>query len=1263
MITTDTHRWLGLASYEERDAEIFYGREKEIEELAGDIFHNTQTVIYGPSGTGKTSIIRAGIFKKAREQRYFPVYIRLNHETGELYFRQIIQEIQEHAATDAIEIEQRVEYIGEQCNSLWEFFHCNVFWNADNYPVIPLVVIDQFEELFTISKDSDNTANFFEQLSDLCDDKYPHYIKEHLSNQNRERIQYPEKINYRCVISLREDFLARLEEHANNIPALKRNRYSLQAINEEQAMDIIMKPAEGIVTTEVAIEIIQKVTNRKDFKIDGIPEIIVEPALLSLFCNELDKKRAENGLQSISLDLVREFGDNIIKDFYARVMSQIRTETVSYLEDNLLTGDGFRDNVALKDAFKNQVSKNELDFLQKNRLIRIEEWDGTKRIEFTHDVLCKVAMEHRNDREKQRCLKEEQEKMLALKRRNRFMLIAIVVGVGVACGISIFIWDGYYRAIEQRYANCGKRTGWLIGWEELTSDQASYLPYHYVFKKKGRLAKHWLSMEARNGYDKPTTQHSMDTYILNPHDEEDKGADEEMKQQLQSVCRWELVADATGNFLVQERAYDQEGKLIYCYNRCQTDNPQQVVGTYTDGLGFPIRMRNNAGYSYILVTYDDRGLETLFEFYDEDGYMQANKDGAYKTEKKYLDNGIQIEEASLNIDGRRTKDRWGNCGWKAVYEGFKEVTSTSVDEEGKPWRTKIGGKTITRKWRYDSFGRRIEETYWDENGQPDINNDGVHGYEYAYNRYGQYIHCYRVGRDGKRCADNAGWLDYHREYDPHGNEILNEMIGRDSIIGTRSVYSATDELLEEFRFRVMHEDTTCLYSSVKNPKENTLLKYFKDDCSIRAQYDEKNRLIYWAYFDTLNVQPVMRYGYHRNQMEYRDTANFITCIDTYYDTDNKLCIADGYDFARQVSKTDSLMKTDIISRYDTLGNILSSYKQQYDETFTRIIAQQSLSFNNEPERNWGSGPLYYRVLLNYSIKPTLDNNKWNSFIGINEYNEPSLIKGGNLLYYRSKFDSMGNTVYFDENGEEITDMEQYIARTPKVLSVALKDSSALQAGFRSNDILVGCNQWKMYFAGTSNDAPFDGLADILFANSPRRLTLMRFFPDEKRHKIVEIEMPKECDISQYVNLYYVYYTKTEKERLEKVMQMENVMQEYLPSNSSDTLVEYKESVIVIRPNLQSGQAYRAGMREDGILLEWNDWDFYSDVSGIKRIMEQNESKEKKIVFINRETGEIETLQLGAGKIGVRVLEVFVTRADYDAYKRQYKRWKSGAATQ
>lgn len=58
----DQSLWIGLESYNESNSNIFFGRDEEIQQLSNDIFHNIQTVIYGPSGTGKTSIIRAGIF-------------------------------------------------------------------------------------------------------------------------------------------------------------------------------------------------------------------------------------------------------------------------------------------------------------------------------------------------------------------------------------------------------------------------------------------------------------------------------------------------------------------------------------------------------------------------------------------------------------------------------------------------------------------------------------------------------------------------------------------------------------------------------------------------------------------------------------------------------------------------------------------------------------------------------------------------------------------------------------------------------------------------------------------------------------------------------------------------------------------------------------------------------------------------------------------------------------------------------------------------
>ena len=52
--------WLGLKTYEE--GQILYGRTEEINTLSQNILFNIQTVIYGKSGIGKSSILNAGVF-------------------------------------------------------------------------------------------------------------------------------------------------------------------------------------------------------------------------------------------------------------------------------------------------------------------------------------------------------------------------------------------------------------------------------------------------------------------------------------------------------------------------------------------------------------------------------------------------------------------------------------------------------------------------------------------------------------------------------------------------------------------------------------------------------------------------------------------------------------------------------------------------------------------------------------------------------------------------------------------------------------------------------------------------------------------------------------------------------------------------------------------------------------------------------------------------------------------------------------------------
>ena len=425
--------WIGLESYSEENASLFFGRDREIEALSNSIFHNNQTIIFGPSGVGKSSIIKAGVMRMARRKDFLPVYIRLsfNEDADGSYVRQVITAVKEEARRRDVEVERRIDYVDAEDVSLWEFFHCNGFVNVYDLPVIPLIIIDQFEEIFTLSRDRAETERFFRNISELCDNITPEYIKKHLSESNRYT-KYPEGIDIRLVFSLREDFLARLEEQAANIPSLKRNRFSLQPINGEQAMEIIMRPEPGLVAEDVAMSIIRTVTGNASVRREDLRNVEVEPSLLSLFCSELDMKRVVRGESVISQELVDEAGKNIINDFYREKVGHISDEAVEFLESKLLTKNGFRNSAPLEDTLSDAkgLTQAEYEFLSKNRILRTEERNGMKRIEFTHDILCKAASDYRDykravlkQQEELKRQEEEHQKQIAQQEQEKLELM------------------------------------------------------------------------------------------------------------------------------------------------------------------------------------------------------------------------------------------------------------------------------------------------------------------------------------------------------------------------------------------------------------------------------------------------------------------------------------------------------------------------------------------------------------------------------------------------------------------------------------------------------------------------------------------------------------------------------------------------------------------------------------------------------------------------------------------------------------------------
>lgn len=457
---TKINPWLGLESYKE--GEVLYGRDEDIRDLVQCVLNDVDTLLYGKSGIGKSSILNAGILPAARRNGYLPILIRLSHNNSDDYLYQIKAAIlasMHIVADDKESINNRIKEV-VACNnnreSFYEFFHRHTFHDSIGKRIKLLIIFDQFEEIFTLQSDESKKKEFFAQMADILNDIMPaelhHTIVKHSDNKeliesdatNSDQLfdeidldfkaNLPEYVNdneIHFVFTIREDFLSEFEYFSASIPSLKQNRYGLRPINEEQAAQIILRPEPGLIDLTVAKLIIEHVTGRTDFILDGIPEIEVDAAVLSIFLNRLYTKKDKN-VHNISSDLVNAYSGNIIKDFYLEsidsncsIDEQISETSIIILEDHLLTREGRRNNVSRNDLLSLGISNRELDLLiDKRKLLRQFSHGNDLRIEFIHDILCPIVKERREQRkiiseqESERNRREEENQKLLQEREK-----------------------------------------------------------------------------------------------------------------------------------------------------------------------------------------------------------------------------------------------------------------------------------------------------------------------------------------------------------------------------------------------------------------------------------------------------------------------------------------------------------------------------------------------------------------------------------------------------------------------------------------------------------------------------------------------------------------------------------------------------------------------------------------------------------------------------------------------------------------------------
>jgi len=433
--------WPGLSSFTEESRAYFHGRDEEVGELARRVQRKLLTVLFGQSGLGKTSILRAGLAPRLRGQGYCPIYVRIDYgrdspEPAE----QIKQAISRTAKGSGTWTQVGVAAPGE---SLWEFLHHrdDVLRDESGAALIPLLIFDQFEEIFTLAQSDEfgrtRAARFIEELADLVENRPPKALEAKLDadESGAERFDFA-RGDYRVLIALREDYLAPLEGLKRAMPSISQNRLRLAPMTGGQALSAVLQPGKGLVSEEVAAAIVRFVAGGAE-----LSHAEVEPALLSLICRELNDTRIAQGREEISLELLAGSHAGILSNFYERSLADQSPAVRQVIEDELLTSSGFRENVAeerLISRFKAVgAAPDTLTTLVNRRLLRIEERLDIRRVELTHDVLCGVVKSSRDLRQ-EREAREASERLLAEQRaREQSARRALVRARQIALGCTV----------------------------------------------------------------------------------------------------------------------------------------------------------------------------------------------------------------------------------------------------------------------------------------------------------------------------------------------------------------------------------------------------------------------------------------------------------------------------------------------------------------------------------------------------------------------------------------------------------------------------------------------------------------------------------------------------------------------------------------------------------------------------------------------------------------------------------------------------------
>jgi len=468
--------YVGLIPFAEADAPFFFGRERQRRLIAANLVASRLTLLYGASGVGKSSVLRAGVahdfMQLARRERangrapeaILVVFAEWRDPPLPLLAKAIEEAVRSTLGELAPAPPPPTEHFDDLLAEWVKRIDAVQAGGDGERRARLLVVLDQFEEYFLYQWRSDEDKGGLGV-------EFPRAV-------NREGL----RANF--AISIREDAYAQLDRFKGSIPNLFESYLRIRHLDHDAARRAIRLPVletwngrlpEGATPYTIEDELVEEVL--KEVRIGSfvlgqsgggsvgeLAERRVEAPFLQLVMRRLWRETVEEGEHALTLARLDALGgaEAIVRAHLKDALDELeprQRDLAARMFNQLVTPEGTKiaHTVGALSSYA-EVAPDELlpmlTTLSDGRILRpVDPPSGqtTPRYEIYHDVLAAPILEWcaEHVREKRERLRLDEELRRQQVRRARLVTAGLAVGLVIALALSALALVQRNNAIEQ----------------------------------------------------------------------------------------------------------------------------------------------------------------------------------------------------------------------------------------------------------------------------------------------------------------------------------------------------------------------------------------------------------------------------------------------------------------------------------------------------------------------------------------------------------------------------------------------------------------------------------------------------------------------------------------------------------------------------------------------------------------------------------------------------------------------------------------------